>query len=164
MAADGMQGLTSWTPQTSPTTDASGHAIIDPAPAGSVSVTCLVPSSGLSNPSTDLKLAAGARASVELLSAALGGGWPATIGIEMDWRVTTPRISVVQPDGPAATVGVLVGDVIVAVDGMSVTGLNGPGVINVLDNRTPGSDVAVTVLRRSSKTTFNITTASRQYQ
>jgi C-terminal processing protease CtpA/Prc len=71
---------------------------------------------------------------------------------------------VVQPDGPAGKVGILVGDVIVAVDGMSVTGLNGSGVINVLDNRTPGSDVAVTVLRGSARTTFNIITAPRQYQ
>jgi hypothetical protein len=157
MTADGMQGLTRWERESSSTTDASGHARLDPAPAGSVAVVCDVPSLQLSEASADLELPAGGRAAVQLLSAEVGD-YPASIGIDVDHRMTTPRITAVQPDGPAAKAGVLVGDVITAIDGTSVLGLNGLGALNAIANRTPGSDVSVTVQRGASRMSFSMTT------
>jgi len=78
MLASGEHTITSWDPGALARTDARGRVTIDPAPAGSIGVDCMMPSFRWSTPSADAALAAGGRAAVQLLSVELtseNGGW-----------------------------------------------------------------------------------------
>jgi hypothetical protein len=66
MAVDGEQSITNWDLSSAPKSDASGRVLLDPAPAGNVNVNCQMAGLRWSNPSADVRLAAGGRATVQL--------------------------------------------------------------------------------------------------
>jgi S1-C subfamily serine protease len=99
---------------------------------------------------------------VQLLSAELLLDYPSTIGIDFDWRVTAPRIAAVRPDSAGAKAGLLVGDLVVAVDGASMASLNGEGVRNIIDSRAAGAEVSITIMRDSQRKTLTAKTEPRQ--
>jgi RNA polymerase sigma factor (sigma-70 family) len=155
-SAGGVHGVTSWESRTAPRSDAQGRVLLDPAPAGPVTVSCVMPATRRSAPSAELVLAPGGRAAVQLWSAELLADYPSTIGIGFDWRVAPPRIAEVRAGGPAARAGLLVGDLVLAVGGASMAGLNGEGVRHIIDGRAAGAEVDITVARGSQRKTFTV--------
>jgi carboxyl-terminal processing protease len=107
-------------------------------------------------------LSPGGRAAVQLLSAEMLLDYPSTIGIGFDWRVTQPRIAEVRAEGPAAKAGLLAGDLVVAVDGASMAGLNGEGVLLIIDGRAARTEVSVTVARGAQRKTFTMKAEPRR--
>ena len=160
MNVRGSQGMTNMGPMTGVKSDADGRVMLDPAPAGSVTVACRVPAARYSQPSADLTVAAGARASVELLAVELTIENPTTIGATTDWRVTQPRITAIVPKGPAANAGMQVGDLITHVNGVSVQGLNGAGVMWLIDGVPAGNEVRITVVRGGTTKTLAMRTVA----
>jgi membrane-associated protease RseP (regulator of RpoE activity) len=75
----------------------------------------------------------------------------AGIGSDFDHTIFVPRLDRVQPGGPAASAGLQDGDIVIAVDGASVTELSPLGVWVLITNRPPGATVRLTV-RRGAKT------------
>lgn len=161
-SAGSMHGGASWDSRTASRSDAQGRVLLDLAPAGPVTVRCMMPSAARSSPAADVVLAPGGRAAVQLWSAEMLRDYPSTIGVGFDWRVTPPRIAEVQADRPAARAGLLTGDLIVAVDGVPVAGLNGEGVLNIIDSRAAGSEVSLTITRGPQRRTFTMKAEPRQ--
>jgi serine protease DegQ len=64
-----------------------------------------------------------------------------------------------QPDGPAAKAGVLLGDVLVALDGVPVRGSD--DVQRVVSARSVGAQLVATILRAGSPTEIRITVSER---
>jgi hypothetical protein len=146
MSVGGDMAFSGWDPAASPRSDAAGHVRLAPAPAGAVTVSCMMPVRR-SMPAADATLVAGGTASVQLLSVELTQENPGSIGIEFDWRTTPPRIARVKPGSSAAKVGLLVGDLVTEVNGTSVQGLNGSGVQRLIECSAVGDDVRVAVMR-----------------
>jgi hypothetical protein len=67
-------------------------------------------------------------------------------------------IGQLDPDGPAAAAGLLVGDAIVSIDGISVLDVTAIGA--ALANHAPGDVVPVTVLREAAQLTVQVTLQS----
>lgn len=147
MAVDGEQTFTNWDPSTAPRSNAQGKVVLDPAPAGEIDVNCEMPSGRFSRPSVALTLAPNSRASIELLVVEMTQENPSSIGIGFDWRVTPPRIRGIEPNSPAAKAGFAVGDLVTAVNGISVKGLNGAGVGHLIASVPIGDEVRIEVLR-----------------
>ena len=160
MSVDGTLGLTNWDLTSAPKSDARGVVILDPAPAGTVTVTCMNPSMRMSPPSAEVVVAPGARATVPLWSVEVGDQ-SGTVGLEFHWMTTPPRIYNVVPGSPAAAAGLLTGDSVTAVDGTSVDELNGIGVALLVDGRAVGSEVTVTVTRGAETRTLTMTAKAR---
>jgi S1-C subfamily serine protease len=155
MAVDGQRGIASWDFGTAPRSDARGRVMFDPAPAGSASVTCEMPSPRWSQASADVTLAAGGRATVQLLSVEMTEN-PGATGIAFDQRVTAPRVASVLAGSTAAKAGVQPGDLVTAVGGASVVGLNGTGVQRLINSRPIGDDVKLTVVRAGATRTMTV--------
>ena len=164
VASDGIHNFADWDWRVAPRSDARGRVTLDPAPAGTVTVSCMMPSNRLSIPAADITVKPGARGIVQLLSVELLASWPSTIGIELDYRVTAPRIARVTPNSPAATAGLVVGDLVTAVDAASVAGLNGNGVLHLIYSHATGSELTLTVTRGASTKSFTMVTVPRRYQ
>jgi protocatechuate 3,4-dioxygenase beta subunit len=158
MSVDGLQAVTNMSIETGARSSADGRVTLDPAPAGSVTVVCWIPSVRYSHPSVDVSVAAGARASVQLLAVELPIENPSTIGVLHDWNVTPPRVTGVVPNRPAAKAGMQVGDLITQVNGVSVQGLNGNGTLRLIESVPAGNEVRVTVLRGGATKTFAMRT------
>lgn len=154
MSVAGEQTMTSWDPSTAPRSDSRGVLLIDPAPAGTVTVSCLMPTSTWSPASAEVVVIAGRRARVELLSVEAVGEARGSIGAVFDHKVTPPRISQVVPNSSGAKAGLRVGDLVVEVNGSSVAGLNGMGVATLIENTSIGKDVTLTVLRGGGRRTL----------
>jgi RNA polymerase sigma-70 factor, ECF subfamily len=152
MALDGQQATTAWDPASAARSDASGRFVIDPAPAGSITITCAVPSFRWSHAAADVVLAAGARATLRLFSVELQAENGGSAGIAFDWHVTAPRIARIEATSPARQAGLVVGDMVTAVDGVSVTGLNGTGVAFLIESKPVGSELTITVARGKTVT------------
>ena len=161
-SADGFHAWTNWDIRTAPKSNNQGRVVLDPALAGSVRVRCIMPIRRWSPPSADVLVPQGGRATVQLMSAELLLDYPSTTGIDFDGEVTAPRITAVQPDSTGGKAGLLVGDLVIAVDGKSMAGLNGEGVRHIIDSRASGADVSITVLRGAQRKTFNLKTQPRQ--
>jgi hypothetical protein len=157
MTAEGTRGATYWDPAIAPKSDARGHLSLDPAPAGNVTIACIAPSFQISPPSVELRLAPLGTASVKLytVEAKEGGGY-GTAGMSFDWQVTAPRVIAVAPNSSAAKVGILPGDLVVAVDGVSVTELNGAAMMLMIDDHPIGTNVVVTITRGAEKKTVTV--------
>lgn len=154
MSIGGEQGVTNWDPITSARSDDAGHLTIDPAPAGNISLDCQqLSGTPRSNPSADVTVSRGARASVQLLSVAQTQDIITSIGVEFDLRTTPPRIAGIRTGSSAARAGLAVGDLITDVNGTSTRGLNGAGVQVLIGNTPAGSNVRVTVLRGATPLT-----------
>jgi S1-C subfamily serine protease len=160
MNVDGLQAVTNMSIATGAISSAEGRVKLDPAPAGSVTVMCWIPSARYSHPSVDVSVAAGARASVQLLAVELPIENPSTIGALHDWRVTPPRISGIVPNGPAAKAGMQVGDLVTHVNGVSVQGLNGNGTLRLIESVLAGNEVRVTVSRGGTTKSFALRTVA----
>ncbi|MGN6106741.1 MAG: carboxypeptidase regulatory-like domain-containing protein, partial [Kofleriaceae bacterium] len=154
MSAEGEQAITTWDPSTAARSDERGRFVLDPTPAGSVSVACEMPSFRRSRPSADLVVAAGSRASVPLLSVEVTQENPSTVGLAFNWQVTAPRVSSVQPNSPAAKAGVLVGDLVTHVNGAAVQGLNGVGVWALIQDVPAGEEVRLAISRGGATKAF----------
>ena len=87
-------------------------------------------------------------ASAQTITLTLAAG----LGLQQDWGVL---ISDVTPNGPADTAGLKVQDIVLTVDGRSITGL--PGLSAALYQHPPEEDVTMSVLRGSSKISVKIT-------
>ena len=70
------------------------------------------------------------------------------------------RIREVQPDSPAGSAGLKPGDMIVAIDGEAVTGVD--DLFRMLDERRIGKDVTVTVVRSSGLTDIAVRPIDRE--
>ncbi len=92
--------------------------------------------------------------------AATGSGSAAamhgTTGASFSWQVTPPRIAQIRPASSAAKAGLLVDDLIVAVDGQPVEGLSGMAVQLLLDSHTLGAAFPVTYQRGTTTKTVSI--------
>lgn len=150
--------MTPWDGRRGPYSDRQGRVLLEPAPAGPVTVSCVMPARQWSVPSVDIVVAPGGRAAAQLLSVERLVEDSSTTDIDFDWRVTAPRIAAVPPDSSAAKAGFLAGDLVVAVDGVSVDGLNAEGVRNLITDRAAGLEVSLTVLRGSQRKTLTLKT------
>jgi RNA polymerase sigma factor (sigma-70 family) len=130
--------------------DAQGAFLMAAAPAGQIAIWCDGLWQNYSNGLRLITLSPSQRTDIDVPVVAwseepgttLGG-----FGAEFDPRILVPRLVSVKPGGPAAAAGLQDGDVIVAVDGASVTELSPRGAWTLIINRAPGSKVKVTVSR-----------------
>jgi serine protease Do len=83
----------------------------------------------------------------------------AGLGLKQDWGVL---ISDVIPDGPADIAGLEVQDIVLTVDGRSITGL--PGLSAALYQHPPDENLAMCVLRGSSRISLEIPALQRYDQ
>ncbi len=155
MAVDGEQAPTTWNPSSGAKSDARGGLLLDPAPAGSITVSCLMPNPRWSNPAADVVVPTGGRASMRLYSVELTSENGGSSGISFDWRTTAPRIHALTATSPARKAGLVLGDVITAVDNVRVEGLNGTGVAYLIESHPVGSEVSITVARGKTVTFVN---------
>ena len=146
MQVNGQAVVTSWDPATAPRSDANGRVVLDPAPAGTVSARCEI-QGHWSAPSIDLTLEPGSRASVKLYTVEVLQENGTYTGATFDWRVTAPRIATIVPKSPAAAAGLLPGDLVTSVDGVSVAGLNGLGVWALLASAPVGTEIKLSIQR-----------------
>ncbi len=154
MNIDGEQIDTNWDLGSAPKTDARGRVTLEPSPAGSLTVACEMPSFRRSRAATDVTATAGGRVAVQLLSVDRLTENSSTIGVELRWRTTPPRISSVRAGSPAAKAGILPGDLVTEVNGASVQGLDGNGVQFLIDDTLAGETVRITVLRGTAVKKF----------
>jgi S1-C subfamily serine protease len=70
------------------------------------------------------------------------------------------RVMDVQKDSPAAQAGILSGDLIIAIDQQSVTGID--DLLRLLDHRRVGKLSAVEILRRGERRTFSLVPVERR--
>ena len=71
----------------------------------------------------------------------------ASIGADHDPRALVLRLVRIKPGGPAALAGLVEGDVVVTVDGASVTELSPGGAYLLILNRAPGTKTKLGVTR-----------------
>ncbi len=85
----------------------------------------------------------------------------ASLGTMPDFGFAGPgvRVQQVMPGSAAETAGLLAGDVLIAFDGVPVTDLRGYSTL--LKSKSPGDQVAVTVLRNSEEATVTATLGER---
>ncbi len=164
VAAGGLTNISNWDWRTVPATDANGRTTLDQVPSGPVQVLCFNPGNVTSEASADLTLPEGGHGSVELLAVATLQLWPTYVGIGFDWRTSTPRIATVDPNSPGARAGLLVGDVVTAVDGVSVAGLNGDGVTWLFRDHDSGTPIRIAVSRNGTAMTFTVVGQPPSYQ
>jgi membrane-associated protease RseP (regulator of RpoE activity) len=82
-------------------------------------------------------------------------GW---IGIEIDFSdSTSPRVTRVLGDSPAAAAGLAVGDVLVALDGVAYASASEDELREVKKTMVPGREVRVTLLRDGRETVVPLT-------
>lgn len=158
MQVEGQAVVTSWDPATAPRSDANGHLVLDPAPAGAVTARCEI-QGRWSAPSSDLTLEAGSRASVKLYTVEVLRENGSYTGATFDWRVTAPRIATVVPKSPAAVAGLVPGDIVTSVDGVSVAGLNGQGVWALLASAPVGTEAKIVIQRGATTKTVTVKAA-----
>jgi S1-C subfamily serine protease len=68
-------------------------------------------------------------------------------------------ISALEPNGPAATAGLMSYDIIVQADGLPVTGVD--DLIRLLNSERIGRSIAIDVLRRGTLRSFEVTPSER---
>ncbi len=147
LRVDAELSVTNWDTAAMPHSDAAGHFVLDPAPAGTVNINCRMPSFRWSSPSADAVVAAGGRAAVQLLAAEVTQENPGASGLELDWNTTAARISRVIANSAGAKAGLMVGDLVVAVGGARVEGLNGDGVYHLIESYPVGSQIPLEITR-----------------
>lgn len=152
VAVRGDAQLAGWTsPPEVSVTDLTGAFSFDSAPAGSVTVHCLDDSGDVSLTSAELTVAAGERAEVRLEAARRLAGASGDIGVTLEPLRIQPLVVAVRPGGPAASVGLMPGDVITAVDGAPTGALTADGVRVLLANHVPGERIALTITRATGE-------------
>jgi len=155
IAADGIVGVTNWDPAGLARSDDAGHVVLDPAPAGSLTVECMLNTQKWSMPSADVVVDAGARAKVTLYGVELASENPSDPGVELDRHRTAPVIARVRPGSSAAKAGVLPGDLVTSVDGVAVGKLNASGVDILLRSHDGGAAIVLGVQRGATAKTLS---------
>ncbi|MFT3713046.1 MAG: sigma-70 family RNA polymerase sigma factor [Archangium sp.] len=145
LAAGNTPGITNWDPASAPNTDVDGRFVVDPAPAGNLAFRCMGDEmqSGVSRL---IEVAPGTTTDVTLEVVAKLPGVEAHTGVEM--YGPTPVIEELTAGGAGQKSGLLVGDLVVSVDGQPVGTLDGGGVAMLLTNHAPGSTVPMVVSRQ----------------
>jgi C-terminal processing protease CtpA/Prc len=93
----------------------------------------------------------------------IAGGNFAGIGADNDDRALVLRLVRVKPGGPAALAGLLEGDVVVMVDGRSVTELSPNGAWLLIINRVPGTKIKLGVTRGGKIVNVELTAAEAPF-
>lgn len=150
-------GITNWDQELSPRTGADGKFTVDPAPAGDVSVSCFGDWGTMSSASAQVVVPRGGTLDVALEVVKRSTDTPGDIGADL---ADVLRILQLKPQGPAAKAGLLVGDVIVAVDGAPVAPLDGSGVEMLISNHVPGTKVTLGIMRGTQPMNVTLTTAA----
>jgi hypothetical protein len=134
------RGVTPWDLPRDPRSDSAGHVAL--SASGSVDIQCMMPSpERWSPPSVHLVVPASGRASALLESVEILGDHPGDVGIDLDPLATAPRIAGVHAPG----IGLKPGELVTAVDGVSVSTLGGGGVLALLVSHAPGTTATITV-------------------
>jgi hypothetical protein len=147
LRAGGFQGVTSWSPDISPHSDAQGRFVLQRAPAGDVHVTCFGSGSALAGAIATVPQGGRATVRLEVVNRDGTGG---SIGVDFADFSFEPRVARLVAGGPAAQAGVAVGDLIVALAGEDVRGLDALSVRGLIRNLPVGGRVALGVQRGSA--------------
>jgi protocatechuate 3,4-dioxygenase beta subunit len=149
-------GITDWSPDTSPKTNAAGVFHLDPAPAGQVIVSCF--SEAIDGATAIATVPRGGRAEVSMKTVKrLDHPGYGSIGAQMNWKDPQPILRELTPNGPAARAGLLSGDMITAIDGTSTEGLSAAGVMIHILNQAAGSTLSITVSHNGTPKTVQVT-------
>jgi membrane-associated protease RseP (regulator of RpoE activity) len=139
-------------------TDADGRFSVA-APIGTVRVFCFIPGPGpaiVSAAGTDVEVSSGAVASVALVAVRAKDGTTGKPGFGLAPGQLPMTVTQVDPNGPAASSGLLVGDQLVAIDGASLQGMLPPGAMTAIQNHGPGNLVVLGVVRGGTARTIPI--------
>jgi hypothetical protein len=80
-------------------------------------------------------------------------------GISFEYQLAETRVKSLEPDGPAARAGILVGDVLLTIDG--APGNHGEGAIHTIEAHEPGTQVKLTLERDDKELAVTLTLAAR---
>jgi hypothetical protein len=163
-SAGGIAGQTNWSSASVTPTDASGRVALNDVPAGEGMVLCTMPTVTMSIPSARVTLPPDSRGNTQLFTVTTSDSYPVTIGVGFDWRSAPPRLASIAAGGPAAQVGIQVGDLVTAVDGVSVAGLNGAGVSALIGEHAAGAPFEIAVTRGGASLVFSVTGQPFAYQ
>jgi S1-C subfamily serine protease len=152
-------GITNWDENLAPKTGADGKFVVEPAPAGDVSVSCFGDWAALSSASAQVVVPQGGNVEVSLEAVRRGGDAPGDVGLAFE---STPQVTQVVPRGAGAAAGVLPGDVVTAIDGVPVGALDGSGVSMLILNHPPGTQLTLDVLRGTQPRKFTLVTTAQQ--
>lgn len=131
-------------------------------PAGGVTVRCRAGEGTQTEAGGVISLVAGAEARVELgVIARPAAKRRASFGATMGAALPEPRIERLWTRGPAERAGLQVGDLIVAVDGVSVAGLSGDGVAALIAGKDPTHVLRVEVMRGTRRITIEVRLGGR---
>jgi hypothetical protein len=138
-------------------TDSDGRFIVN-APLGRARVFCFLPNSGALSPAgTDVDVTSNAVPSVELFAVRPSfGATPGNAGFGVTPNALPLTVNQVDPKGPAAASGLLVGDVIVTIDGISLQGVLPIGARTLVMNHHPGSVLMLGIERGGATRTLSI--------
>jgi len=85
------------------------------------------------------------------------------IGINGKGGETGYKVETVRPDGPAAGAGILPGDMIVAMDGTSIKGLDTQEALRPIARKKDGEIINLTIDRNGQSKTVSVTTWTRKH-
>jgi hypothetical protein len=147
-------GVTSWDPGSLPRTGSDGRVVVDPAPAGPVTLLCVRPGdASYSQARAATTVPRGGRTAVTVdMVHVRDKDAVADAGLGFDWRYAPPRVDSVRRGGPGARAGVQPGDTVLAVDGASAASLSASAFIYLMRNHAPGDQVKLTLGRAAGAT------------
>lgn len=94
------------------------------------------------------------------MAATAGNATPGYLGVRVEQVANCgARVLEVVANGPAASSGLMVGDVIVAIDGKAITGVDDARM--AVESRAPGTQIMLTVQRNGAEQTISVTLAAR---
>jgi hypothetical protein len=130
-----------------PTSDADGHFVVEHVGAGSGEL-MLLPKGGSFQPLVSKQYTAASGQRVELGEIKIvppRDGDAGTLGMTTEVQGDALTVTMVQPDGPAANAGIVVGDKIVSIEGRAMSELTPQTAQKVLASGTIGAGQAVTL-------------------
>ena len=139
-------------------TDEHGTVDVTPVAAGAVTIQC-GGSGRLSSGRAEVELSPGGHADAEILLLVRPGGPRARIGALFGGSPGL-RASEVEAGGPAARGGLVVGDIVVAIDGRRIARLDSNAAYGLLLERPAGSTVRLVVDRDGSERALEIVLAA----
>jgi hypothetical protein len=83
---------------------------------------------------------------------------PGTIDVGIEW--IQPRLTTVTKGGAADLAGLVTGDLIIAVDGVSVSELGNGSIMQLINQRPPGTKAILTITRGSEQRSIAVTVRS----
>jgi RNA polymerase sigma-70 factor (ECF subfamily) len=138
-------------PDNEVSSDAAGHFTVE-GTAGEILIVCR------SNDHFGMKFATIPRdKTTELVVSVVQQGETGSIDAQFLTGGLIRKFEVIEPNGAAAKAGLLVGDEVIAVDGPSVTDLDGRSTMRVITQRPAGTTAALTILRGGTTRTIVVT-------